>query len=116
MHKGVEMMHAVFTFDRKSSLVVDSGKQATLHVFADNYIFLLDLVAEGNRLLHSLPGLSAALLVEEPLENGQGLCMAQRQDDVRGHVVRIDVDHEIGEYPVVKYFVVGPDFSVAAPR
>ena len=47
------------------------------------------------------PSLTAALLVEEPLKDGERLVVAQRQDDVGGHVIGVDIHHEVGEYPVV---------------
>src|SRR3954454_20575904 len=78
----VEVVHTVFALDGEAALVVDAGGEASLHVLADDDIFLMDLVAERDRLLNALPGRASALLVEVPLEDGQRLVVAQRQDYV----------------------------------
>src|SRR5262249_48187849 len=105
----VEMMHAVFTLDAKAPAIVIPRTQAALHALTDGDVFLLYFVGEVNGgLLH------AGVAVGEPLENGKGTLGADRQNDVGAQVVGIDVEHIIGEDPVVERFIGGVGKLVAA--
>ena len=66
-------------------------------------------------LLHRLPARPGARLGEEPLEDRQRAVDAHRQDDVRGHVVRVDVEHRVREEPVVERRVLAARLAQEAP-
>ena len=50
----VEVVDAVFAFYGVAAAVVSGGVQAALHVFAEQDIFLLDFVAEGDGFFDTL--------------------------------------------------------------
>src|SRR5207244_8081303 len=64
MHQFLEVVDAVLSFDRESPAIIGTRGQSLLHVDADFDIFLLDLVAERNDLLHALPAWTRAWLLE----------------------------------------------------
>src|SRR5439155_4019861 len=52
--QGLEVVDPVLAARRKAPGVVGAGAQAALDLLADDDVLLLDLVAEGDRLLHRL--------------------------------------------------------------
>src|SRR5436309_1362423 len=56
VEKQMEMVHTVLALHREPALVVGSRLQSALHVLADPDIFLLDLIAERDRLRRHCPG------------------------------------------------------------
>src|SRR6266851_4832146 len=98
----VEMVNAVFALDRVASAVIGRGAQATLNIFAEANIFLLHFVAEGNGAFDALLMFRRTQIVEKPLEDGERFVVRERNDDVRGDVIRIDVEHQVRKNPKIK--------------
>src|SRR5687767_7284268 len=69
----LEVVDAVLALGGEAAGVVGAGAQAALDLLADDDVLLLDLVGEGDRLLHRLPTGTGAGVGEEPLEDGEGL-------------------------------------------
>ena len=109
------MVDAVLALRGEAAGLVGARAQAALDLLADDDVLLLDLVAEGDRLLHRLPAGARAGLGEEPLEDRQRPIRAERQDDVRGHVVLVDVEHRVREEPVVEGRVLCAGLAEVAP-
>ena len=55
MHERLKMVDAILTQGGESSAIICVGSQATLHPFTNFNILLLNLVAEGDDLLHAFP-------------------------------------------------------------
>src|ERR1039457_942568 len=97
VQKQMEMMDAVLALHREPALVVAARLQPALHVLADPDVFPLDLVAE----LDGLCCHCTSSVKPEPLEDSQRLVRTHRHDDVAAEIVRIDVEHEVGEDPEI---------------
>src|SRR5229473_7561696 len=96
------MVDAVFAFDRVAAAIVGRGVQALLHVFAERDVFLLDFVAEGDGFLNAFASFGLVGIVEEPFKDGERFVGGQRNDDVGGNVVGIDVEHQVGKNPEIE--------------
>src|SRR5437016_13028929 len=82
--------------------------QSALRQLADFDVLLLDLITEVDGLLQYFSAVS------EPLEYRQCAVRTQRQNDVAAHIVRVDIQHEIGEYPVIQRALAAVSEIVAA--
>src|SRR6185295_9110416 len=106
VQQTMEMMDTVLALDRVPPLTIDTRRKIALDVFTQLHIFLLDVVAEGNAVLQGIPGLGRAGSGIVPLKDGQGLIMAERDDDIDLHVARIRIEHEVGKDPVIMGLLV----------
>src|SRR6266581_6319187 len=84
-NQPLKVVDAVFALRVEAPAIVGAGPEPALDMLAERDVFLLDLVGEGDRLLHRLPAWPGAGLGEEPLEDGQRLVDAEREDQVRAH-------------------------------
>src|SRR5207244_4102862 len=69
----LKVVDAVLALRVEAPPVVGTGPEPTLDVLAQRDVFLLDLVGEGDGLLHRLPAWSGARLCKEPFEDRQRL-------------------------------------------
>src|SRR5260370_29636596 len=97
MQQQVKMVYSILAFHREPSAIVSMRTEPALHGFADLDVLLLNLIAEGHRLRRN-----RGTRITKPFEYRESLIVPQRNDDVRTHVVRVHVQHEIGKDPVIK--------------
>jgi len=67
--------------------------------------FLLDFVAEGDCFLDSLFALWRFGVVEKPLEDGERFVVRQRDDQICGEIIGIDVEHQVWKNPKIERFL-----------
>src|SRR5260221_8197660 len=96
------MVDAVFAFDGVASAVVGRRVQALLHVFAEHDVLLLDFVAEGDGLLDARASFGLIRVMEKPFKDGEGFVGGERNDDVGGNIVGINVEHQVGKNPEIE--------------
>src|SRR5258708_37082311 len=97
-------MHTVLPLDRQSAAIIGPRLQAPLYRLAKPDVFLLDFVAERQSLGRDR---GIACRVEEPFENGKGSIVTQGQDDITAHVIRVDIEHEVGKDLVIERTAIG---------
>jgi len=66
---------------------------------------LLDFVAEGDGALDALAYPFGMRVVEKPFKDGEGFVVGERNDQICGEIVGINVEHEIGKNPEIESFL-----------
>ena len=99
------MVDAVFSSHGVAALFIGARAKPALYRLAYLYVFELYLVAELDRSAHGLLSLLRLGLKKIPLEDGQRAFSAERNNQVRGVVVGIDVEHQVREYPEILRFI-----------
>ena len=114
----MEVVHAVLALGREPSRVVGARAQPLLHRLAHLDVLALDLVAERDRLAQPLELLRRKIGVHEPLEDGERAIEPEREDGVELQVVGVEVEHQVGEDPVVEraLLVVAAQVAAVAPE
>ena len=96
------MVQTILHFGRVAPTIIVLRIESFLDVFADGYIFLLDLVAQFNRCRDLLLRFGRVDILKVPFENGQCPFMIEWNDQVGREIVGIDVEHQVGEDPEVE--------------